>query len=401
MNSVTQAITVTAAGLQASAMLSYSVALYAHTTFAYNEIYRGRCYTDADGSATMRIDGILRDFAYRHGRRWVESMQRFVPRELVGFDNTLHPVDDGTTFLASDVLVTVYDSDGNAAWHSDAVPVWAGFLAPWQVGELPYYAGLHFNLATVGNSAIPHLPPIATGNMWLGLSLVWLSTGGRNPELGIDLAKAEMRVTDAGCYVVAYTLQALYDMIGNVAEFDGGEADSVPDSTIDGGDADDVADDEIDGGGAEETQYSVGGVTVNLYYNDTAHPVAVVDQCASPYYVAWVLPNGGWFCRGFDGNTTVGGTPQALTITDLMDADRVVSIDEQAEYTLNSGFVTRDEYNTLCTMRYAREVYLYDSKNDNGKWCAVASRGLTTAGNVRWHNQPFTVTLKEIMHTKI
>lgn len=397
---------VKAVGLQTSAMLSYSIGLYSYADNAYIDIYRGRCYTDSDGSVELHIDGVLRDYAYRRTRTWEQYQQIYLPAELEDMTDPLHCIENGRQFLVSEVLVTIYDDEDNAVWQSTSQSIWAGFVAPWQDGDLSYVSHLasplHIDLSQIGTNAVAHFPPVKTTRLWLGMSLVWIDDDvDSHPEIGVDLSRWTIPFTGAGCYAFAYTLHSLYSVIANEQVIDGEYAASEGESTIDGGDADDVADTDVDGGGAAQMEYTIGGTDIKLYYNGTSHVVAHVDNCASPYYVAWTLPSGGWMCRGFDGNTIVGGTPQADIITDLMDADRVVELRDQNVYALTSGFLTRDEYNLLCTLRYAREVYLYDTKRDRGVWCTVDNRSLPTAGNVRWRNQPFTLSLKEITHMTI
>ena len=78
-----------------------------------------------------------------------------------------------------------------------------------------------------------------------------------------------------------------------------------------------------------------------------------------------------------------------------------MELEQQHTHNLYTNFVTKDEYNLLCTLNTAREVYLYDSTLDRGVWCNVDNRGTTTAGNVMWQMQPFNLQLKEITHAAL
>ena len=84
-----------------------------------------------------------------------------------------------------------------------------------------------------------------------------------------------------------------------------------------------------------------------------------------------------------------------------MDADRIVVMEHQPRHELHTNFVTKEQYNTLCTLATAREVYLYDSTLDRGAWCTVETRGTTTAGDVMWRMQPFNLVLTEITHAQL
>jgi hypothetical protein len=145
----------------------------------------------------------------------------------------------------------------------------------------------------------------------------------------------------------------------------------------------------------------VSDIDINLYHGGGVIPVAHVDRCPSPYYVAWRLPSGGWFCWGFDGNTTEQASPSVATLHDYRNSDRVTEMDVQQQYSLFSGFLAREQYNIITTIAYAREVYLYNVETDKGVWCSVENRTLPTAGNVRWRFEPINITLKEIVHKEL
>ena len=390
MNSIFKPIVATFANLAASTPYTYRVTLHSFVENDEVEVYRGRCISDADGNLAVRIDTVCRDYAYRHPRVWQQDRQGYVPAALASLTTPRTPDD----YIITNAIVTVYDAGGNEVANYTDNPMWAGWLPEWMKGELIWFTGQKADLTLLGNGIVPHLPPVATTKMWCDLVLQWFDASDITLTDGVTTIS--IPTSSEGCYDVAFTLQDLFDTLADT-EIDGGESDSTPDGEIDGGDSDDTPDGEVDGGDSTEEYTVTAGI--KLYVESMK--VAEVDACASPYYVAWVLPSGGWMCWGFDGNTTQSANPTVTTIRDTMDADRVTGMDVQAIFSLFSGFLTRDEYNLLTTLAFAREVYVYDTRNDKGVWCTVDSRTIPTAGNVRWRNEPLNITLKEITHSEI
>ena len=395
MNSARKPIVITFAALQEFTQYTYAVLLYSFNQESEIEVYRGRCIADEGGSVNIAVDAIVRDFAYAYPRRWQQSLQSYVPAELDDFEYQHFPVD----YIMSYVGVVVYDSNGNEIRRKKET-FWTGWLPSWQKGELVYDDDRVANLALLGNSLVPHLPPIATPAMWLEIVLQWFDTHNTKPQLGTAGTRIPILTSGAGCYDLTFTLQSFFDEFSN-AGVDGGNSNSMPDGTVDGGDSESVADDTIDGGDSTDNYAVAANVDINIYYGDEVLPVAHIDECASPYYVAWIMPNGGWMCWGFDGNVTQSASPEVSAIRDMLNSERVTGIDAQNTYNLYTGFVTREQHNLLSTLAYAREVYVYDTATDKGAWCTVENRNLPTAGNMRWRNEPFNVTLKEILHNEL
>lgn len=386
-------------GLTPYAAHTYTVGLYDITNDVYVDIYTGKCIADADGKATLRLDGILRDYAYRQKRTWKQTIQGYVPAELTDFTRQAYPIEDGSAFLGGVCCVRVYDSGGTEVYNVYGITTWAGWLAPWQVGEVIYAPETVTDLALVGNTILPHIPPVYTSRMWLTLALLWLDTNGVKPQIGTAITHPAVQTNGPGGYVLSFTLATLFETLAQGV--DGGSSSTIAGDTLDGGDSDDIAGDTIDGGDSTTPTIAAVDTDIMCYYNGDAFAVAHIDECAAPFYVCWQMPSGGWMSWPMWGNTTFAGAPSVTAITDLDDSDRVIGMDAQPTATLHSAFVTRDEYNLLCTMGYAREVYVYDSGNDTGAWCSVETRGMQTAGNKRWAAMPFAVTLKQLKHTNL
>lgn len=395
MNSARKPIVFTFNGVTPYTQMSYKLYLY---SFVYNddiEVYRGRCISDGSGQLTIPVDSVVRDYIHQSHKVWRQGLQNYVPAALADFGTERTPDD----YILSTVMVVVYDEDGIELTR-DMMPFWYGWLLPWQNGELVYETDQVANLAMLGNGIVPHLPPVSTGAMWLEVVLQWLDSNGTHPELGTVGTRIELLTNGQGCYDMAFTLRDFFNEFSN-GILDGGTSDSLFDGDVDGGDSESIPDDEIDGGNSENEYTVTAGIDLSIYYGDEVLPVAHIDTCASPYYVAWMMPNGGWMCWGFDGNVTNSATQRVATIQDTLNADRVTGMDTQATFNLYTGFLIREEYNMLTTLMYTREVYVYDVARDKGTWCSVEDRNMATAGNMRWRNVPLNVTLKELLHVAL
>ena len=378
MNSVSRPIVTSFNALAANEYHNYAVNIYDVVNSTYITVFHGKVFADANGHAEIRIDDILRDNLFKWGYSWNDNNQEWVPSRYITFGDTVLPVEDGTIFFLSNYSVVV------AGGGSQSGTAWGGLDVSWQPVSLIESAAI-VNLSLINDGIVPHIPPIATPHMWAALTII---VNGNNDTLKIGYSQAdavEIPIVGNGSFTVmqAFILSDLFTAF-------------FGDDEIDGGDADDVQDDEIDGGYADDEGYSITGGLLSLYSGGATIPFAQIDVCASPYYVAWILPSGGWSCWGFDGNTTHDTQATVNSIRDNMDADVITGMEMQTKLTLYSGFVTKDEYNHLCTLNHAKEVYVYDTANDRSILCRVESRNNATAGNVRWQNTPFVLSLIEI-----
>lgn len=399
MNTISKAISVNVQGLSRYASYTYEVSVYDFVAADFVPIYIGRCFSDADGRAKLLVEGILRDHAYKFPVFWSETEQAMRPA-FSTFGAQSMPVEQGGDFYCTMFSVAVYDGSTPVAFRFENV--WAGFSAPWQDGELMLAEPMAVNLAALGIGVLPHLPSVATTQYWFSLAMVLRFDGAFTPAgytLSLGDKSAVMKLSGEGTHTTTWTLNTmLTGMEDNI--IDGGNSASVPDDIIDGGDSASIPDEILDGGNSE-TQTTIAGGTLSLTIGDITMPVAEFDVCPSPYYVAWRLPSGGWMSWGFDGNVLYNADTKVVERQTLLDTDEVVTMDSQPRFTVHSGFLTREQYNMLCTLRYARKVYVYDVKRDKGTWCSVDNRQGDTAGEVRWRNQPFVAVLKGNQHWAI
>ena len=133
----------------------------------------------------------------------------------------------------------------------------------------------------------------------------------------------------------------------------------------------------------------------------TRFPVMIVEECPAPYYLQWRMPSMGLASWPFEGNVRMGAGLSPMEIRTGEDEQRIVSAEGRTVYDLNSGYVTREEWNYLQTMQYAKEVLLVDVARGVTIPCTVTSATWQTAGNVRHGQHNFPVQLTEKHYTTI
>jgi hypothetical protein len=127
----------------------------------------------------------------------------------------------------------------------------------------------------------------------------------------------------------------------------------------------------------------------------------IVEECPAPYYLQWRMPSMGLASWPFSGNVRMGAGLSPMEIRTCEDEQRIVSAEGRAVYDLNSGYITREEWNYLQTMQYAKEVLLVDVARGVTIPCTVTSATWQTAGNVRHGQHNFPVQLTEKHYTTI
>lgn len=392
--STTKPIIVRFAGHTANSYEQYTVQLrfYIGGSFVWQTIYTGRTWIDSNGNSEIRIDGILRDYIDRWKHVYDIEEQVNIPADLHYVDDTINPVEAGSGFFFSRALVVL-------SGDSRLFTVWGGFAAPWQSVEIE--ENTSYNLGTLGDDIMPHIPPVLTDAFWLGVT--YYDPNGQTLAIGFsNVFTVPLNNVGQGTIRSAIPLSNLYTSLREQQVVDGGFPQSTQDNEVDGGlyNTSSFAS-TIDGGVPEEDN----GVTAGTLYlyasNEREKPLAVIDSCARDFYVAWINPQGGWTCYGFNGNAVIGGTPEVQSIIDRYDSDEVISMEQQHTYNLYTEPLTKDMYNHLATMKYAREVYVYDSKRDAGHYCTVDGRGIDTMPSKTGKLRSFNIVLKEIMRKGI
>lgn len=370
-------------------------------------LYRGKSFIDDNGETEIHLEKVLRDFLYRWRAEYDANSQKYRPACLVGSIQTqLKPVEFlPETFWNATIMIS-------GVGDTVRIPVCGAWCPAFQktgvindpledVAVIDYVQ----NYATLATKILPHIPPVATSNFWLGLVLNISSHNNGGIFIGIRSTDVqEIPATYGGTYAVAYPLAQLFAEIAGT-EIDGGGAttDEWYDE-IEGGDATAAYSGEYDGGTSDDSTYAQQmvpvGATLSIYWyvdgvlNST--PAAVVDKCAKKFYVSWITPTGGWTAYGMDGNCTIESRNTKESIVNMLDATEVLAIDEEIRFNLYSGMVDKETYAHLLTMLSSRLLYVYDVESDQGWYCTCETGNAATLPSKTAKMQPFQIQLKTI-----
>lgn len=338
--STSRAIAVTFTGLPANTSTTWQVG-----TSTTSPLYSGRCFINADGSVTLYLDDILRDYLFRWKPVFSSDFQTMHPNVLVSSLSTSVPYIErsGGTFWQTVCTVRVNYSGTYATKQINVIGSWD---APTMGGD--YSSSTPMLLSSVGTDVLPHIPGISTAHFWFGF-MMYIPSAYYDSTMTIvppgDVEEITVRrSTGVGnhYYAAAFPLSILH--LGGVTPL-------RPKMYI---------------------LWKKGSTTVRA-------DAALVDyECIAPYYVAWIMPNGGWMSQPMWGNVTFAGGAKASVIRDLGDVDRVVGGEAQPLFTLHSGYVKRDVYDVLSTLSFARYAYVFDTQHDRGCYCTVQNRSLST-----------------------
>lgn len=342
--STSRAIAVTFTGLPANTSTTWQVG-----TSTTSPLYSGRCFINAEGSVTLYLDDILRDYLFRWKPVFAADGQAMQPNVLITSLNTVVPhVDNADGTFWSTVCTVRVNYSGTYA--TQQVTVIGSWDAPTMGGD--YESVQPMILGSVGTDVLPHIPGISTEHFWIGL-MFFMPSAYYDARVYIDRPDGQ----------TSHQISLQSGLGGHYY------AAAIPLSVLQLGSITPV----------RELIYLrfekiSGGTTTQL-----RRRAALVDyECVAPYYVSWITPNGGWMSQPMWGNVTFAGGAKASVISDLGDVDRVVGGEAQPLFTLHSGYVKRDVYDVLSTLAFARYAYVFDTQHDRGCYCTVQNRSLST-----------------------
>lgn len=103
-------------------------------------------------------------------------------------------------------------------------------------------------------------------------------------------------------------------------------------------------------------------------------PVANVDQCPADYYLIWMDRTGAYQCQPFNKKVTRKENITSTEIINYRDEKRTVSKSITNEWTINSDWLTYQEYKDFESLFVSPYLYLYDVKNDEGHWVNISHK---------------------------
>lgn len=95
-------------------------------------------------------------------------------------------------------------------------------------------------------------------------------------------------------------------------------------------------------------------------------PIAKVDRCPAEYYLIWIDRTGAYQCQPFTGKNRLSESVSTSYITSLIGTDIVSSKQITNSFSLNSEWLTYDEYKAFESIFSSKFLYLYNTEYDEG-----------------------------------
>ena len=336
------------------------IRVYRYSGSWYHEdrlIYTGKTFCselDANNSTTtIDVAPILREFAWRQKIVFEADTQRWLPYEYrdypVGRVLAATPIemDDNYLRLLNGYIMVEVGTQGGGYGSGDVA---TDTLLPTQYRARltpanPYSAtGSNFLYSELDDLAIlPEIPLLKTSNYWMS-AVMAIDRSGRASSTqtwfegvpnGNNKLECNPQSTN-GNYCLSPSLKYLFLSLGNEAS-EGGYV---------------YYEGKTDGGGFDPFK------------------VAKISKCDADYYVAWITPQGGWQSQPFNARKVLRGADIDRTkMTKLSDVRKVVETVSEYTFTLTYPMASRAMARLLKTLPQAAECYLYDTANDEGRWC--------------------------------
>lgn len=95
-------------------------------------------------------------------------------------------------------------------------------------------------------------------------------------------------------------------------------------------------------------------------------PIAKVDHCPAEYYLIWIDRTGAYQCQPFTGKNRLTESISTSYTTNLINTEKVSNKQIANVFTLNSEWLTYDEYKAFESIFTSKYLYLYNTEYDEG-----------------------------------
>lgn len=316
---------------------------YSVTAGASNVIFRGKCYVLRNKlSVTIDVTDIVNNYLYKGCELLTPTWNATAESYLQPYGNTTSTrnlVLDGTQqeYDVEDIVIKIYSESTytNQVGSGSISSVYFHSIAP--EDEKIRESVSDYLAARFDTGLLPHLPNIATTKLRYGQLVkkssahtdywYWGTASGGH--------KMSLTYTNAGSYVCSASLYTIKNW-------------NLPDNTL----------------------YSMGNSNI------LRKPMLKLDDCARPYYLLWLNPNGGFQSYGFE-KTTVPvenyTTNYRLTMDDYSyKANQTLN----QRYRLKTGLVTDAEYKVLLTAARSPYCVLYITELDRVYYVNVTNTSM-------------------------
>ena len=96
--------------------------------------------------------------------------------------------------------------------------------------------------------------------------------------------------------------------------------------------------------------------------------VAIVDDCPSKYYLIWMDRTGAYQCQPFSKKSSNSENISNSNLMNNIDEVRPYQKSIENQWTINSDWLTYDEYKAYESIFTSPYLYLYDTELDEGYW---------------------------------
>lgn len=95
-------------------------------------------------------------------------------------------------------------------------------------------------------------------------------------------------------------------------------------------------------------------------------PIAVIDKCPADYYLIWIDRTGAYQCQPFNGKNVLSESVSTSYINNLIDVQKVVGKNITNEWSLNSGWLSEEQYKAYESIFSSKYLYLFNVEYDDG-----------------------------------
>lgn len=120
-----------------------------------------------------------------------------------------------------------------------------------------------------------------------------------------------------------------------------------------------------------------GDQLLQLYHSfddfEIVTPLATIDLCPSRYYLIWMDRTGAYQCQRFNRKVTHSENITNTNIINQLEETRPVVKSVTDNWTVNSDWLSEQEYKCYESILVSPYVYLYDTQTDEGYWVNVTN----------------------------
>lgn len=133
---------------------------------------------------------------------------------------------------------------------------------------------------------------------------------------------------------------------------------------------------------ADPTEIGICGISNNNIESEVSYKkVANVDLCPADYYLIWYDRTGAYQCQPFSKKTTKVEKITHNTLVTALEETRPYEKLVENNWTLNSDWLTEQEYKAFESIFTSPYHYLYDSKLNTGWWVNCSDKSWTQKTN--------------------